>query len=188
MPKSTGAGRNDTVLASTRLGLPAPPAYHQPRPRLSRMLDARRQITLLVAPAGFGKTTALRGWLSGEPPQRYPVWLALEEDDLEPLALVSHLVAALRSNDAGRAEAAALALAQPATVDPRAVMARLLNDLGDTADSWALVLEDLHRAGSPATSRLLSYALDHLPANVDVIMTSRTEPDLPLGAGGRTGG
>ena len=181
MPKSTGAGRNDAVLASTRLGLPAPPAYHQPRPRLSRMLDARRQITLLVAPAGFGKTTALSGWLSGEPPQRYPVWLALEEDDLEPLALVSHLVAALRSSDAGRAEAAALALAQPATVDPRAVMVRLLNDLGDTADSWTLVLEDLHRADSPATSRLLAYALDHLPANVDVIMTSRTEPDLPLG-------
>lgn len=170
----------DTVLARTRLDVPRPPAHHLPRPRLSRMMQDRRQITLLVAPAGFGKTTTLAGWLAEAAPHRRVIWLALEEDDLDPLALAGHLVAALQAADPRRAQAAAQVLAQPAAVAPRAVLVRLLNDLAETPDGWTLVLDDLHRAASPATLRLLAYGLEHLPQNIEVILTSRAEPDLPL--------
>lgn len=171
----------DALLARSRLDVPEPPAQHLLRPRLSQLLDARRRITLIVAPAGFGKTTALSGWLARSAPARRIVWLALEEDDLDPLAFASHVVSALRACDARRGVAASQALAQPAAVDPQAVLVRLLNDLANDAESWSLILDDLHRAASPATLRVLAYALDHLPGNVDVIVTSRALPDLPLG-------
>lgn len=167
-------------LARVRVGVPVLPARHVSRARLHAALDDCRQITVVSAPAGFGKTTLLASWLAATAAVDRVAWLAMEEDDDDPLALLGHLIAAIHAIEPGRCDTASWLLGQFPAVEARAILVSILNELGETGARWTFVFEDHHNASSAESAALLAYALDHLPANVDVVIVGRTEPDLPL--------
>ena len=108
-------------LARVRVGVPALPARHVSRARLHAALDDRRQITVVSAPAGFGKTTLLASWLAATAAVDRVAWLAMEEDDDDPLALLGHLIAA-------QADVAQLVLGQRGQGQPGPAQAQQRQD------------------------------------------------------------
>ncbi len=167
-------------VARTRVGVPALPARHVPRPRLRALLDDRRPITLVAAPAGFGKTTLLAGWLAETTTVDRVAWLALEEDGDDPLTLLGHMLAAIRDIEPSRCATSTWLLGQFPAVAARTILVSILNELGESGARWTFIFEDQHHVTSAESRALLVYALDHLPPAIDVVIASRAEPCLPL--------
>lgn len=167
----------------TKLYAPSPRAGVVARERLSLRLQQglKHRLTLVSAPAGFGKTTLIS---QGIAESGYPsAWLSLDEADAEPLRFLSGLTAALNTVMPGSVEGSmALLTAGQPTVD--AVLPALLRDLSGLARDVIIVLDDYHRldndAGSGATDDALSFLLEHLPASVHWVITTREDPSLPL--------
>ena len=155
------------------------------RPRLRERLDDREQpaLTVVAAPAGFGKTTLVAEWFAAGPAT---AWLSLDRRDDEPAQFWTYVIAALQTvePEAG-ADARALLLAPQ--VDMDAVVAMLLNDLHGVADDLVLVLDDYHTIESTEIHRTVAFLIDHLPPRVHLVIASRTDPPLPL-ASMRAGG
>lgn len=150
------------------------------RLRLIRLLDAgvKCKLTLISAPQGSGKTTLLSEWAARA---ALPVgWLAIEEDDNDPVAFVRHLVAALGRSAPGLGlstlsslDTAALPLIEPA-------LALLLNDVTALPGRFVLILDDYHLIESPAVHKAMIYLLTHLPEQLRLIVASRSDPPLSL--------
>jgi LuxR family transcriptional regulator, maltose regulon positive regulatory protein len=149
---------------------------------LVERLDAaitRRPLTVLIAPAGSGKTTALAAWAAAA--TRDVVWIRLDPDDDEPSAIAAALLEGGRrqlDSDFGARLAPLLAYAGPAP-SSRQLITSLVNDLGDHGPV-ALVLDDIHAVSQAATLAFLEDLLDHLPPDVRVVLGSRAEPALSL--------
>jgi LuxR family maltose regulon positive regulatory protein len=164
------------------------------RPRLVERLNEGlrwgRKLTLVSAPAGYGKTTLLSAWVRQvEPPMRV-AWLSLDERDNDPLRFWAYVVAALQAVRAGIGDAALAMLhsAQPPPIE--AVLTALINEIaaGPAPSSpppagcvLALVLDDYHLVESQAIHNTLTFLLDHLPAQLHLVIASRSDPPLPLG-------
>jgi LuxR family maltose regulon positive regulatory protein len=141
-----------------------------------------RRLTLISAPAGFGKTTLLGEWISGS---RQPVaWLSLEEADNDPMRFWAYFIGALQllqedlasdSRDFLREEGQQTRLAQ---LEP--FMTILVNDLSAYPQEFAFVLDDYHQITSQAIHEAIGFLIDHLPPRMHLIMTSRADPPLPL--------
>jgi LuxR family maltose regulon positive regulatory protein len=171
-------------LVQTKLHLPGARAGTVPRPRLAdrlaRGLTAR--LTLVSAPAGFGKTTVLAQWLAqiGQAPGGPAVaWVSLDEHDDEVGRFWSYVVAALAGvSDRVRADELPLLHGQSAASE--AAMASLLNTLGELPGDVVLVLDDYHAVTSQQIHDAVTYLLDHMPAQVHLVLSSRSDPPLPL--------
>jgi LuxR family transcriptional regulator, maltose regulon positive regulatory protein len=169
-----------TPLLSTKLYLPPPRPGVVRRARLFALLDdgLRYELTVVSAPAGFGKTTLLIDWLAhtGRP----AAWLSLDSGDRSPPRLLAYLIAALQSRApaVGAAALAALRSAQPPPVDTLLTM--LLNDLADLPDDLILVLDDYHAIDSPQVSALMALLIERLPPRLRLVIAGRADPDLPL--------
>jgi ATP/maltotriose-dependent transcriptional regulator MalT len=169
-------------LLSTKLYIPPPRAGIIARPRLSERLlsgvNRPGSITLLSGPAGFGKTTLLSEFIAQ---LRRPVaWLSLDEGDNDPIRFWTYLIAACQSVQEGLGEAA-LALfraSQPLPDDTIPLL--LINDLARLESSLALVLDDYHAILNPAIHATLAFLLDHLPANLHIVLSTRIDPPFPL--------
>jgi ATP/maltotriose-dependent transcriptional regulator MalT len=150
------------------------------RPRLNERLTEglERRLTLVSAPAGFGKSTLVAEWVAdcGLP----VAWLSLDEDDAEPIRFLSYLVEALRTVRPGVGEGllASLGSAQPPPVE--ATLTPLVNELAALPADVVLVLDDYHSVdGSPA-DEAVAFLLDHRPSRVHVTIATREDPALPL--------
>lgn len=169
-------------LISTKLIPPPARAGMLPRSRLlDRMLLALdRPLTLVVAPAGFGKTTLAASWLRTLGRDVRAAWLTLDEADNEPVRFWTYLVAALEQVRPGvGAEAAALLrIARPGMVDP--AVTALINALAACPDELALVLDDFHGIVSEPIQQQLASFITYLPARFHLVITSRTDLALPL--------
>jgi LuxR family maltose regulon positive regulatory protein len=157
-----------------------------PRPRLSERLDrgAESTLTLVSAPAGFGKTTLLAewlaGWLAAPAGARAAAWLSLDPSDNHPPTFWTYLLAALRTAVPG-VGAGALALLRASRPPPiEAVLATLLNELGAVPDDVVLVLDDFHVIDAPEVEGGIVFLLDHLPPRVHLVLAGRADPALPL--------
>ncbi|MGY1638928.1 LuxR C-terminal-related transcriptional regulator [Geodermatophilus sp. SYSU D00742] len=158
-----------------RRGLVARPRLHE---RLSRGTEAA--LTLVSAPAGFGKTTVLTEWLASVAEEgRSVAWLSLDQRDNDPAVFWTYLVAALRTA-APEVGAAALALLQSRQSSTEAVLAPLLNDLSALPDDLVLVLDDFHVIEAPDVQVGMSFLVEHLPAQVHLVIAGRADPALPL--------
>ncbi len=138
-----------------------------------------RALTILTAPAGSGKTTALASWAATAGDD--VVWIRLGPDDNEPTVLAAALVEAGRrrlGDEFGGRVAQLLAYAGAAPT-PRQLATALVNDLGDHG-SATLVFDDVHEVTDADTADVLDELLDHLPPDVRVVLSSRVEPDLSL--------
>lgn len=166
-------------LLETKLYVPRPRRSLVSRPRLQERLTrgAESRLTLLSAPAGFGKTTLLAEWLSAQ--QRSVAWLSLEESDSRPSSFWTYLVAALQTA-VPAIGSSALLLLRAAQVAIRPVLAALLNELSTVEGHICLVLDDYHLVEGPGIQDDMAYLLEHLPPQVHLVISTRADPTLSL--------
>lgn len=161
------------------------------RERLLTRLDTSftRKLCLLLAPAGFGKTTLTRQWLAGRYPAPALAWVSLDAGDNDPLRFWRYVLTACQELlDPKQRTAALAALARFTAVRHAAfappsldlVLTELLNLLAEPASRGLLVLDDYHVISEPLIHETLAFFIDHLPATVQMVLLSRAEPDLPL--------
>ncbi len=178
-----------TPLLSTKLHTPRLRAQLISRPQLTEHLQAGIQgsLTLISAPAGFGKTTLLAQWREA---LRIPVaWLSLETQDNEPVRFFSYLVAALQTLDPGIGTSALELLQTPQPAALESVLTLLTNDLSSRqTEDFALVLDDYHLITAEPIHRCVTSLVEHLPPRMHLVLATRADPPLPLArlrAGGR---
>lgn len=171
----------DPRLLATKLHVPRPRRDIVRRPRLTdrRSVAQRPLLTLVSAPAGFGKTTLLSQWFAGsDATNPSTAWLALDAGDNDPSLFGSYLVAALQSlsPQVGATAMSLLRSAQPL----RAAVAALINDIAVHADDVTIVLDDYHLVDAAEVHDAVAFLLDHAPANLHVVLATRADPPLPL--------
>jgi LuxR family maltose regulon positive regulatory protein len=178
-----------TSVLVTKLFAPArrPQLVARPRiaERLGTTLDAGNRLTLVSAPAGFGKTTVLSDWLADlDQRERHPGvgWLSLDDGDNDLTRFVAYLVAALQSAglDVDAAVLESLSTAQAADA-----VTRILNDVAragerEPAKQWIVVLDDYHAIEASKVHEAVNFLLDHLPDQLHLVMATRSDPPLPL--------
>ena len=180
-------------LLSTKLALPHLRHAWMPRESLFTMLDKGLELplTLLSAPAGFGKTTLVRAWIASRnaDQERFDAaWLSLDGGDNDPVRFWHYVVAACQRLDSSVGQSAMerlnavqpLVFEQPGRVSFEAILALLINDLNALSGQHVLVLEDYHAIVLSQIHQLFAYFLDHLPATVHIILLSRSDLPLPL--------
>jgi LuxR family maltose regulon positive regulatory protein len=168
------------VLLATKLHVPQTRLRFVARPRLADRLTEphQAQLILVCAPAGFGKTALLADWTRRS--QRPVAWLSLDEADNDPARFWRHATAALdrvRPVDADRV-AALLQDLQPTSFE--AAVTALVNELAGVAEEVVLVLDDYHLIQAAPVHTSVGFLLEHLPAQLRLVVASRADPPLPL--------
>ena len=169
------------MLLKTRFYIPPLRAHDVVRPRLMSQLNslAGGSLGLVVAPAGFGKTTVVSQWLHHNPHSF--AWLMLDQSHSGDVRFWRYVIAALQTLMPQIGEQALTCLDQN---DVDAALIALLNELDQQPISdrqaMTLVLDDIHKVENPTLLQSLNVFLDHLPACVRVVMTSRSSPELQL--------
>lgn len=171
-----------TELLASKLFIPPLRSSLVQRPRLIRLLNeglyAKHRLTLISAPAGFGKTTLVVDWLKqiGCP----VAWLSLDEGDNDLSCFLCYLVGAFQQVDEQIGMSLPGALQSPQPPELGQVLAGVLNDIAMRNDSIILVLDDVHLLGDQEISQVLGFIIDHQPPQLHVVLTTREDPDLPL--------
>jgi LuxR family maltose regulon positive regulatory protein len=169
-------------LLETKLQVPRPRRDLVARPRLSERLSrgAESALTLVSAPAGFGKTTLLADWLATTAAKgRSAAWLSLDQRDNDPALFWTYLVAALKTAAPG-VGADALSLLQSPQPPIEAVVATLLNDLSAFSNDVVLVLDDYHLIDAREVQDGMAFLLEHLPPQIHLVIAGRADPALQL--------
>jgi ATP/maltotriose-dependent transcriptional regulator MalT len=166
------------TLLSTKLYLPPPRPRLVARPRLTERLTLgqTKPLTLISAPAGFGKSTLLSEWIPQS--EHCVTWLSLDEGDDDPAHFWNYVIAALQllRPDLGENALSLLQTPQPAP----AFLTSLINDLAGFPDDFSLVLDDYHLISAPAIHEVVGYLIEHLPPQMHLILATRADPPLPL--------
>lgn len=167
-------------LLRTKLFIPRPRSNLVSRLRLIERLNTGldKKLTLIAAPVGFGKTTLLSEWIPQSP--RCVTWLSLDESDNDPTQFWIYLISSLQElrPDLG---ASALALLQSPQAPPTAsILTSLINDLIAFPDTFVAVLDDYHLINIQPIHAALTFLIDHQPANMHLVITTRVDPPLPL--------
>jgi LuxR family maltose regulon positive regulatory protein len=153
-----------------------------PRGRLLERLRPKPgvKLTVLAAPAGCGKTTLLGMWRDIEARRRAVAWVTLDEGDNDPVVLWSHVLEALRRVCPGIGELDVSELdGTPRSAD--GIVRQLVNELAEQGDA-TLILDDFHHLSSGPARDGIAWLIDHAPSTFQVVLASRSEPALPLGA------
>src|SRR6266550_902985 len=172
-----------TPLLETKFFVPKRRRGLVPRPRLSDRLNrgAESKLTLVSAPAGFGKTTLLADWLAAVAVDgRTVTWLSLDQSDNHPASFWTYLIAALQTAEPhiGASAISLLQSPQPPPIEP--VLTLLLNELGGMSTDLVLVLDDYHVIDARDIHDGMVFLLDHLPLRLHLVIASRADPPLPL--------
>jgi LuxR family maltose regulon positive regulatory protein len=151
-----------------------------PRPRLIQQLNdgLDGDLTLISAPAGFGKTTAVSDWIGQSGIS--VTWLSLDEGDNDLTRFLTYFFAALQRIDPGFGETALGMLRASRPPPAESLMTSLINEIAAFPTEFALVLDDYHVIESPLIDQALTFLLDHLPLKIHLIVATRTDPSLPL--------
>ncbi|HEV8164045.1 MAG TPA: hypothetical protein VGR74_06300 [Actinomycetota bacterium] len=168
-------------LVETKLYIPRLRRSLVARPRLSGRLrgGAASRLTLVSAPAGFGKTTLLTEWLAASPTGRPVAWLSLDEGDGQAASSWTYVITALQTVAPG-VGASALPLLQSGQPPIETVLTTVLNELGTVPDDLYLVLDDYHLVDGPDVQTGMTFLLEHLPPQVHLVISTRADPELPL--------
>src|SRR2546423_3732890 len=172
-----------TPILATKLYIPPLRPHVVIRPRLIERLNEglHRKLTLIAAPAGFGKTTLVSEWVEGiERPRARTAWLSLDEGDNDPARFLTYLVAALQSIAANIGEGVLGALQSPQPPPTVSILTALLNDITTIKDPFVLVLDDYHVLEAKAVDHALTFLLEHLPPQMHLVIATREDPPLPL--------
>jgi LuxR family maltose regulon positive regulatory protein len=137
-------------------------------------------LTLVSAPAGFGKTTLLAEWLDTVAQTRSVAWLSLDPGDDDPVTFWTYVLAALQRALPGVAASALALLQSPQPPPTQTLLTALLNDLTRVSNETVLVLDDYHVINAPAVNEGIAFLVDHLPPRLHVVLATRADPVLPL--------
>lgn len=178
-----------SVLLRTKFLVPRPRPELLPRPRLLEWLDsnADKRLTLLSAPAGYGKTTLLADYINAS---SLPfAWYTLDAQDSDPTVFLTYLIESLRSmkrapESLTRAigqTAQSLLDSAEASISPQRVLTVLVNELTEEIETtWLIVLEDYHFVTSPIVHQLVDFLLENAPNDLRLIISTRVDPPLAL--------
>jgi len=169
-----------TPTLVTKLYIPPPRAKVVLRPRLLEKLNdgLHRRLTLISAPAGFGKTTLVSEWVAGC--GRSAAWLSLDEGENDPTRFLAYLIAALQTIASDIGEGLLGVLQSPQPPPTEAILTALLNEIATITDNFVLVLDDYHVIDSKPIDQVLTFLLEHLPPKMHLVITTREDPQLPL--------
>jgi LuxR family transcriptional regulator, maltose regulon positive regulatory protein len=164
-------------LAEAKLTAPRARGGLVDRPRILRALDAGEEaaLTLVAAPAGFGKTTAVRAWCAKRAPAL--AWVTLDVGDNDPVRLWTYVATAVDRVRGGLGRAALHRL-RGAGASIEGPVDELMNGIAAFGDELVIVLDDLQTVTDGESLASIDYALDHLPANGRLIAITRTDPSL----------
>ncbi len=174
-----------TMILPTKLNIPPLRPSSVKRENLISRMNAglmsggsfARRLTLVAAPAGFGKTTLVRQWLNEA--EVTTLWLSLDPEDNDLHRFFSYLAAATgRMKNVGRSTEGLLA--SPQMVPPRSLATSLIHDISVAKESFLLVLDDYHCLTDAGIQEGVAYAIEHLPDNCHLVITTREQPKLPL--------
>lgn len=178
-PRDGQDGALGSPLLATKLRVPPPPSHLVPRsqltPRLAQAVE--RPLTLIAAPAGFGKTTLLSAWLHHAPVAT--AWISLDSPDNDPACFWSYTLAALDGVHAGLAASGhLLRSSQPPPFE--VLLTTVINNLAALPDDVVLVFDDYHVITARPIHASVTFLLDHLPARLHLVIATRADPPLPL--------
>ena len=170
------------AILATKLYIPAARRSVVVRPRLVQRLDeglaAGHRLTLVSAPAGFGKTTLVGEWVAGC--GRPVAWLSLDEGDSDPSRFLTYLIAALQTVVPGIGEGVVTVLQSPQPPPLESTLTALLNELTTIPGAVVLVLDDYHALDARPVDDALAFIVEHLPPQVHLVIATREDPALPL--------
>lgn len=171
-----------TPVLATKLYIPPPRPKAVLRSHLIERLNAGLHhtpgITLISAPAGFGKTTLVSEWVAGC--ERPAAWLSLDEGDNDLSRFLIYLVAALQTVAANTGAGVLGVLHSPQPPPTESILTALLNEITALPDSFILVLDDYHAIDAKPVDQALNFLLEHQPLQMHLVVSSREDPDLPL--------
>jgi LuxR family maltose regulon positive regulatory protein len=170
------------VLAATKVHIPAVRPEHVPRPGLVDALVDRpdRVLTVIEAPAGYGKTTLLAKWAAAPEEEADFAWLSLDEGDNDPARFWSGVIDALRTLEPGFGERALAASGARNISLIDVAVPLLLNELAALGRRIVLVIDDYQLIRDQEVHRSLSYLIERTPPGLHLAIGTRTEPPLPL--------
>jgi LuxR family transcriptional regulator, maltose regulon positive regulatory protein len=176
-------------ILATKLYIPPARPNVVLRPRLIERLNGDLPaghtpgVTLISAPAGYGKTTLVSKWIAGRGQvcERPVAWLSLDEGDNDPVRFLAYLVAALQTiaPNFGAGVLGMLHAGQPQPPS-ESLLTALLNEIASIPDNFVLVLDDYHVIEAQAVDHILTFLLGHLPPQMHLVITTREDPNLPL--------
>jgi LuxR family transcriptional regulator, maltose regulon positive regulatory protein len=171
---------NDNLLLTTKLAIPPIRSDLVLRPRLFNKLEAclEHPLTLLAAPAGFGKTVLLSTWARQ---QKQPVgWVSLDSSDNGAMQFWTYVITALDTlyPGLGAVVFSLLQSEQPTSIEN--VLVALINALGALQQDVVLILDDYHTIEELPIHRAMIYLLDHVPPQFHLVLASRVDPPLSL--------
>ena len=172
----------NTPILATKLYIPQPRSKIVLRPRLIERLNeglyASRKLTLISAPAGFGKTTLVNELVAVC--ERPVAWLSLDESDNDPARFLTYLVAALQTIMANIGAGVLGVLQSPQPQSTESILTALLNEITTIPDPFMLVLDDYHLIDAKPVDQALTFLLEHLPPQMHLVIATREDPHLPL--------
>jgi LuxR family maltose regulon positive regulatory protein len=180
-PNGSGTAAERAVLLGTKVHVPASGGRLVHRAALLDALSAgrRRKLTLLSAPAGWGKTTLLAQWASAAQQHQRFSWLSLDTSDNDPVWFWMYTVAALQRAKSELTTRTVELLAMGA--DPlQVVLPTLLNELATVADDVVFILDDYHLVTNRAVHEQVAFFISRMPPNLHLVLATRSDPMLPL--------
>jgi len=180
---------NTSVLAydqllATKFFIPSSSHALIARPRLTDLLlkaSLERNLTLVSAPAGFGKTTLLAAWVHSLSAENLHVaWVSLDEEDNDPVRFWTYVIAALDRQQPGRFTPLLTYLLAQETPPLSSVVKALINTMLDGQEPFLLVLDDYHLITEQAVHASFATLIERLPPHNHLLLATRTDPPLPL--------
>ncbi len=167
-------------LLKTKLFIPLTQPKLISRRNLIERLDKglHQKLTLISAPAGFGKTTLVRDWVNDR--AESTAWLSLDEGDNDPIRFLAYLVAALQTVDPDLGKSILEILQSPQIPPVEVMLTSLINELAVISTNIILVLDDFHLIESQSIHDMLTFFLNHLPPQTHLVIATREDPYLPI--------
>ena len=169
-------------ILATKLYIPPPRPKVVQRPQLiQRLNEALRYtpgVTLISAPAGFGKTTLVSEWIAdGEQPA---AWLSLDDGDNDPARFLTYLITALQHVAADLGASLLTVLQAPQPPPTESILTALLNEITTIRNNFILILDDYHVIDATSVDHALTFLLEHQPLQMHLVIVTREDPPLPL--------
>jgi LuxR family maltose regulon positive regulatory protein len=170
-------------LLATKFYVPVASGTLIARPRLSALLaeSQKYSLTLISAPAGFGKTMLLSTWAQSLPTSNtHVVWVSLDEEDNEPQLFWTYVLTALNRQEPERFAALLELLQSPQCPPLKSILTALINLLAESMEHFVLILDDYQAITEQQVHTTISYLVEHLPLQLQIILATRVDPPLPF--------
>ena len=171
-----------TPILATKIFIPPPRPRAVLRPNLVERLNEglHRKLTLISAPAGFGKTTLISKWVAS---CKLPVaWLSIDKGDNDPACFLRYFIAALQTvaPKIGEGVLGILHATQNQPPSIELLLTTLLNEFTTISEDFILVLDDYHMVDDKRVDNILTFLVEHIPPQMHLVIATREDPNLPL--------